>query len=52
MPIITLCSHCSVQAKGKDKYCPQCKTAEGRREMDKNNKKLNPKYKCKVCKEK
>jgi hypothetical protein len=49
-PIIIQCVHCGTKTSGK--YCLQCKTAEGRKEMDKNNKELNPEYKCKVCKEK
>ena len=45
---IKLCFHCGIEiASGK--YCEACKTASGRKEMENNNKKLNPKYKCKIC---
>lgn len=55
MPEVILCAHCSIQI-GSGKYCSDCKTAAGRKEMDENNKKLFKKvgleYKCKSCGEK
>lgn len=44
---IHLCKHCGTDCSGI--YCGHCKTAEGRREMDAYNKKLNPNYICKPC---
>jgi len=60
MSIITRCSHCGELRKGEaNKFCKDCNTAERRKEMDENNKKIwderrkvNPKlpeYKCKYC---
>lgn len=53
--MVIICAHCGTQTNGK--YCPQCKTQAGRREMDDNNDKLFKKaglkgYDCKVCKPK
>jgi hypothetical protein len=32
-------------------YCNSCKKAADRRSMDEENRKINPKFKCKVCDE-
>ena len=50
---INLCLHCSTQCGGK--YCPQCSTAQGRRDMDEANRlhfETNhlPPYECAGCK--
>lgn len=52
MAIITICKHCSTECSGK--YCPDCTTADKRREQDENNRKHFeecglPLYICKVC---
>ena len=44
--VIHLCIHCSSKAKGSGKYCDQCSTAAGRKEMDEANRTLMPHYKC------
>ena len=41
------CKHCGTPCSGT--YCNQCKKAEDRREMDDENRKLNPNFVCKVC---
>ena len=54
MSLVILCAHCSTECSGK--YCPNCQTADKRREMDEVNAKnfeehgLHP-YVCKVCEE-
>jgi len=42
---IHLCKHCGTPCFGV--YCKQCKTANGRKEMDKENKKIMPNFVCK-----
>ena len=34
---IQLCEHCSDKAVGSGRFCANCKTADGRREMDEAN---------------
>ena len=50
--IIQICAHCSTPCSGK--YCPDCKTAKGRRDMDEANRKHFEEqgmasYVCPVC---
>ncbi|QGH73361.1 MAG: putative tRNA pseudouridine synthase B [Siphoviridae sp. cttb18] len=47
MPLIILCIHCGNKTTGK--YCAQCKTAEMRKSMDEENKKIMPNFVCKPC---
>ncbi len=49
---IQICFHCSTQCGGK--YCPDCATAQKRRDMDEANRKNFeeqglPPYECKAC---
>lgn len=44
---IHVCKHCGTQCSGV--YCNDCKKAEGRRAVDEANRKINPKFRCKVC---
>ena len=51
MAEIIICTHCGERTTGK--YCGQCHTAEGRREMDSNNKQMfegaGLVFRCNVC---
>lgn len=51
--IIQECEHCSTKVSGKSRFCPECKTAEGRRQMDADNIKHfeenGLKYNCEYC---
>jgi hypothetical protein len=50
MADIQICMHChSYMPMGTAKYCINCKTADQRREMDAENKKLNPNFVCHEC---
>ena len=44
---IHLCKHCEARCSGV--YCNDCKTAEQRKKMDEENKKIKPDYICRVC---
>ncbi len=44
---IHLCRHCSKECTGH--WCKDCTKADDRREMDKENRKLDPNFVCKVC---
>jgi len=50
MSEIQICTHCH-ESMGSSKaiHCKNCKTAEQRREMDKNNKDINPNFVCHEC---
>ncbi len=53
--VIQECEHCGTKVSGKSRFCPECKTAKGRREMDEDNNRLFKKhgseYNCEYCKE-
>lgn len=51
LKVIQLCSHCGDVTNKGNKYCTECVTVGKRREMCEENKKLNPKHKCKTCDE-
>jgi hypothetical protein len=44
---VKLCRHCDIECGGH--WCKNCGKAEDRREMDKENKKIDPNFVCKVC---
>lgn len=47
---IQICTHCHSQmGGGTAKHCSFCKTAEQRKEMDTENKKLNHNFVCHEC---
>ena len=50
--IVQICVHCKTPCSGK--YCPNCRTAQGRRDMDEANRQHFkkhglPPYECPVC---
>ena len=47
---IYICVHCSEEIGSHKNFCKNCETASLRKEMDKNNKEINPNYLCRVCK--
>jgi len=49
MSTIQVCLHCEEICSEGNKYCRYCKTPEQRREMDENNRSINPNFKCKIC---
>jgi hypothetical protein len=44
---IHLCRHCNNECSGH--WCKYCSKVEQRKEMDKENKKINPNFICKIC---
>ena len=50
---IQLCEHCGDKAVGSGRFCNDCKTAEGRRQMDEANvkhfKENGLEYNCEYC---
>lgn len=49
LKIIQRCMHCGEETNKGNKFCNDCTYAKNRREMCEENKKLNPKYICKMC---
>lgn len=50
LPKFYHCTHCGeFVGKTMKLFCGECGTAKGRQEMCKENKQINPNWKCKMC---